>query len=121
MTKTRTFIIGALVLSLLAFGIVALASNGFGKGAAQDQAGNGSYMQERDSDGDGIINCNDPDWTRPLDGTGYGAMNGGGAHDGAGQGLRHGMGNGAHNGSGQGEGRHGRGMGAGNGTCREVE
>lgn len=121
MSKTRTFIVGALLLSLLAFGIVALASNGFWKGATQDQAGNGSYMQERDSDGDGIINCNDPDWTRPLDGTGYGAMNGGHAQAGSGQGSHQGFGNDTHNGSGQGEGRYGRGMGAGNGACRQME
>ena len=114
MTRTKTLIVGMLVLSLLAFGIVALAANGFGKGGSPDQAGAGSgtYLQERDSDGDGIMNCDDPDWTRPLDGSGYGAMNGNGAHDGSGQGLRHGMGNGAHDGLGQGIQR-------GHGSCSE--
>ena len=118
MTRTKSLIIGMLVLSLLAFGIVAVAANGFGKGGSQgQQAGDGAYLQQRDSDGDGIMNCDDPDWTQPLDGSG--AMNGGGTHDGAGQGLRHGTGNGAHDGSGQGEGRHGRGSGTGDGSCME--
>jgi len=114
MTKTKSLIIGMLVLSLLAFGIVAVAANGLGKSGPTDQAGagTGTYLQERDSDGDGIMNCDDPDWTRPLDGSGYGTMNGNGAHDGSGQGLRHGMGNGAHDGSGQGIQR-----GYGSGTC----
>ncbi len=113
MTRTKTLIIGVLVLSLLAFGIVAIAANGFGKGGQTDQAraGAGSYLQQRDSDGDGIMNCDDPDWTRPLDGSGYEAMNGSCAQDGTGQGLHHGMGNGAHDGSGQ-AGQRGYGSGA---------
>ncbi len=120
MTRTKTIIIGILLLTLLAFGLVALAGGGFGRGSAPDKPGAGVCMQERDSDGDGIPNCDDPDWTRPLDGTGYGAMNcphdgargeqGNGPHDGrgfrqgdcprdgsgGGRGMHRGYGNGAH-------------------------
>ena len=87
MTRTKTLVIGMLVLTLLVFGLVALAGNGVGKGGYSEQSGTGIYAQERDSDGDGILNCNDPDWTRPLDGTGYG------------QGAQHRYGNGARAGS----------------------
>lgn len=31
----------------------------------------GWFQWMRDADGDGIPNCLDPDWVRPLDGTGY--------------------------------------------------
>jgi hypothetical protein len=36
-----------------------------------DQNGDGINDLYRDADNDGIPNCQDPDWTRPLDGTGY--------------------------------------------------
>ncbi len=36
-----------------------------------DQNGDGVNDLMRDADGDGIPNCQDPDWTRPQDGTGY--------------------------------------------------
>lgn len=105
MTKTKTIVIGTLVLTLLAFGLVALAGSGFGRGVPSDKPGAGLYMQDRDSDGDGIPNCDDPDWTRPLDGTGYGAMNGDGLHGGTGYGqgdcYRDGSGRGMHRGYGQ--------------------
>ncbi len=89
MTKTKTIIAGILVLSLLTFGLVALAGNGFGRGGYVDGTGSAQYLQERDSDGDGILNCDDPDWSQPLDGSGYGAMswNGIGSHDGTGYGA----------------------------------
>jgi hypothetical protein len=35
-----------------------------------DQNGDGINDFQRDHDGDGIPNCQDPDWTRPEDGTG---------------------------------------------------
>jgi hypothetical protein len=35
-----------------------------------DQNGDGINDSLRDSDNDGIPNCQDPDWTRPQDGTG---------------------------------------------------
>lgn len=36
-----------------------------------DQNGDGINDLYRDHDNDGIPNCQDPDWTRPQDGTGY--------------------------------------------------
>lgn len=36
-----------------------------------DEDGDGINDLARDADNDGIPNCIDPDWTRPLDGTGY--------------------------------------------------
>jgi hypothetical protein len=36
-----------------------------------DENGDGINDAARDADGDGIPNGQDPDWTRPLDGTGY--------------------------------------------------
>ena len=94
------------MVSLLAVGVVALAENGFGgKGsadwAAARAAGECSCDGERDMDGDGIPNCEDPDFVRPLDGSGYGQMQG------YGRGLRDGSGNGVCDGSGYGHGAHG--------------
>jgi hypothetical protein len=34
------------------------------------------YQWMRDDDGDGIPNCQDPDWTKPEDGAGYGTFGG---------------------------------------------
>ena len=64
MTKARKLIVGLLMVSLLAVGVVALAENGFGgKGsddwAAARAAGECSCDDERDMDGDGISNCDD--------------------------------------------------------------
>ena len=36
-----------------------------------DEDGDGISDFARDHDNDGIPNCQDPDWTRPQDGTGY--------------------------------------------------
>jgi len=36
-----------------------------------DENGDGINDAARDADGDGIPNCQDPDWTKPLDGSGY--------------------------------------------------
>jgi len=36
-----------------------------------DQDGDGINDFQRDHDSDGIPNCQDPDWTKPEDGTGY--------------------------------------------------
>lgn len=109
MTKMRKLIVGALVLSLLAVGLVAIAGNGFGgKGtdewAAARGTGECSLQQSQDSDGDGILNCEDEDWTRPLDGTGFKHMQS------QGEGLRDGSGNKAGNGvcDGSGNGKHNR-------------
>ncbi len=89
MTKTKAIIAGILLLSLFAFGLIALAGNGFGRGGYADRTGTAQYLQERDSDGDGTLNCDDPDWSPPLDGSGYGAMSwsGSGPHDGTGSGF----------------------------------
>ncbi len=94
MTKMKTLVLGLVLLSLLAVGLIAVAGNGAGGSTAAAKPGSGTYMQTRDADGDGIPNCSDPDWTRPLDGTGFGAHhgNGSGPHDGTGQGARRGMG-----------------------------
>jgi hypothetical protein len=48
------------------------------KTAFVDENGDGINDLAKDADGDGIPNCQDPDWTRPLDGSGYMAqhMNG---------------------------------------------
>jgi len=47
-----------------------------------DENGDGINDLNRDHDNDGIPNCQDPDWKRPQDGTGYknqfGKANGGG-------------------------------------------
>ena len=39
-----------------------------------DENGDGINDFARDADGDGIPNCQDPDWSRPLDGSGYKAQ-----------------------------------------------
>jgi len=36
-----------------------------------DQNGDGINDFQRDHDNDGILNCQDPDWTKPEDGTGF--------------------------------------------------
>jgi hypothetical protein len=48
-----------------------------------DENGDGINDRARDADGDGIPNCQDPDWTRPLDGSGYQARAGQGKMGGA--------------------------------------
>jgi len=56
-----------------------------------DQNGDGISDLLRDHDNDGIPNCQDADWTRPQNGTGYQSRNGqGGERMGAGNGLHHG-------------------------------
>jgi type II secretory pathway pseudopilin PulG len=44
-----------------------------------DENGDGINDLARDADGDGIPNCQDPDWTRPLDGSGAKTQAGKGA------------------------------------------
>ena len=88
MNRMRSLIVGLAIVSLLAVGIVAVAGNEFGRSATWkgSQAGDCS-LYERDADGDGILNSDDPDWTRPLDGSGYGSRRGGGMGQGARRGL----------------------------------
>ena len=77
MKRLRNWIAGFTVAALLAVGVVALAGNGFGSNdqtadARQNAAAN-CALHKRDADGDGILNADDPDWVRPMDGTGHGA------------------------------------------------
>jgi hypothetical protein len=110
MTKIRKLIVGLLVLSLLAVGLVAVAGNGLGGKGSDDwtaarATGECSMQQSQDSDGDGIPNCEDEDWVRPLDGTGFKHMQGQGQalQDGSGNGRGGGMRNGTCDGSGYGK------------------
>jgi len=115
MNKMRNWLVGLTIVSLLAVGVVAVAGNGFGASANWEpqQAATGDCdLHERDTDGDGILNSEDPDWVRPLDGSGYGECQGYGQNlfenrpmDGSGFGARQGggmgqgIGGGSHAGS----------------------
>lgn len=46
-----------------------------------DENGDGINDLAKDADGDGIPNCQDPDWTRPLDGSGTMAQHKNGQSD----------------------------------------
>jgi hypothetical protein len=76
------------------------------RGRFVDRNGDGVCDHFRDADNDGIPNCQDPDWKRPQDGTGYKHAFG-----------RHGRG--FHGGSAWSEGsfRNGRGSGRGSAVC----
>jgi hypothetical protein len=80
MKTVRNWIVGLTVVALLAVGVVALAGNGFGGSTSNwspRQAATGDCdLRERDADGAGILNCEDPDWARPTDGSGYGEAKG---------------------------------------------
>jgi len=79
MNKIRNLIVGLTLVSLLAVGVVAVAGSGFGASTTfepQQAATGDCSLQERDSDGDGILNSEDSDWVRPLDGSGYGEKQG---------------------------------------------
>ena len=109
MTKARKLIVGLLMVSLLAVGLVALAENGFGGKGSADWAAARAAEEctcdgERDMDEDGIPNCEDLDFVRPLNGSGYGQMQGNGQslRDGSGSSQGKGMRNGACDGSGGG-------------------
>lgn len=113
MKKIKTVVISILALSILVVGLAVFAGNGYGAGStvqgAKQTDGTQFFLNQQDSDGDGIINCDDPDWVAPMDGTGYGAMNGQGQRlgDGSGLGSAHGYGQRLADGSG---------LGCGNGT-----
>ena len=107
MNKMRNWIVGLTLVSLLAVGVVAVAGNGLGSSASwqpQQAATGDCSLHERDADGDGILNSEDTDWVRPLDGSGYGTGQGSrsgirpmdgsglGSHQGGGRGLRTGSG-----------------------------
>lgn len=74
MNTVKNWIVGLTTVALLGVGVVALAGNGFGgsESTAPLQAAAGTCLNERDHDGDGILNVDDEDWARPLDGNGYG-------------------------------------------------
>ena len=79
MNKIRNLIVGLTLVSLLAVGVVAVAGSGFGASTTfepQRALTGDCDLQERDSDGDGILNSEDSDWVRPLDGSGYGERKG---------------------------------------------
>ena len=118
MKKIMTVVISILALSILVVGLAAFAGNGFGSGSAVP-AGNQTtetrlYLNQYDADGDGVLNCDDPDWQASMDGTGYGAENGQGQRlgDGSGLGSAHGYGQRLADGSGLGRGN-------GTGVCTE--
>jgi len=108
MTKMRNWMVGLAAVALLAVGAVALAGNGFGSNDSwiPAQASTGDCdLHERDADGDGILNSEDTDWERPLDGSGYGlgqGANGSGSRplDGTGFGAGQNAGQGQQNCSG---------------------
>ena len=88
--RTKTLILALLAISLLAIGVFAMA-HGFGRNDPGDWHCSGPtedcpYGAERDADGDGIVNCADEDWSRPLDGSGYGQSAGYGLQSGYGRG-----------------------------------
>ncbi len=84
----------------------AKAGKGQGKGARfhgfVDEDGDGINDNLRDADGDGIANCQDKDWVRPMDGTGIGAKAGKGARGGRGFGKGNTGGNSGPGGNGAG-------------------
>ena len=100
MNKMKTVIISVLAVSILVIGLAALAGNQFGAGsmaqASRQTDGACLYLNQCDADGDDIPNCDDADWEAPMDGTGYGAMNGNGRRvcDGTGYGTMNGLGRG---------------------------
>jgi len=98
MNKMNTVVISILAVTILVIGLVAFAGNRFGAGSIAQAPGQTDrtclHLNQYDADGDGILNCEDDDWEAPMDGTGYGAMNGNGQRLGNGSGLGRGNGNG---------------------------
>lgn len=105
MNKIRNLIVGLTLVSLIAVGVVAVAGNEFGASTTfepQKAATGDCNLNERDADGDGILNSEDADWARPTDGSGYGQRRGdagSGPMDGSGFGARQGGGLGQRSGS----------------------
>lgn len=92
----------ALAIGLVAF-VFTLAAN-TASAQTTPAPGKGNTQQKWgsfDDDGDGIINCQDPDYVRPMDGTGkkLGKMHGGQSVNGKGN---HGMGSAGCTGTGTG-------------------
>lgn len=75
MNKTKTWIIGLTLAALMMAGVAVLAGNGFGVGSSdrlQQTNPADTCTCDQDDDGDGILNSEDTDWIRSLDGTGAG-------------------------------------------------
>ena len=74
MSKMNRWIVGLMILALLAVGGAALASSGFaGRGAGNQAACPADVdgaLCDADADGDGIVNAEDADWVCPEDGSG---------------------------------------------------
>ncbi|HUT87509.1 MAG TPA: hypothetical protein VMX15_05445 [Candidatus Heimdallarchaeota archaeon] len=90
--RTKTLVLALLAISLLVVGVFAMA-HGLGRGETADWHCSGPiedcpYGAERDADGDGIVNCADEDWSRPLAGSGYGQSAEYGLRNGSGYGPR---------------------------------
>ena len=109
LTKKSTLLalVSVMVLGLMVTGVVGLAGgNGPADGSCDDP-------MQRDHDGDGVLNCNDEDWTPPEDGSGYGATGEKGQGPGRSEG-RYGSGDGNCDGNGP-HGNRGQGRGQGKG------
>jgi len=110
MKKIKTVTISILALSILVIGLAVFAGNGYGARSAvqgtNQTDGTQLLLNQQDSDGDGIINCENNDWVASLDGTGYSEANGQGQRLGDGSGLSsaHGHGQRLADGSGMGRG-----------------
>lgn len=74
--KLRNWIVGLMLVALLAAGVVVLAGNGYGRGDSANTescpAQAGGSLCLADADGDGTLNSEDPDWICPTDGSGCG-------------------------------------------------
>ena len=112
MSRMKNWMVALALVSLLAVGVVALAGNGFGTTAGLGTPiATGPCACDLDDDGDGVPNSVDPDWVRPLDGSGYGRGAGYGLGMSADRPLN-GTGYGAQQGGGQ-----NNGLGTCDGTC----
>lgn len=75
--KVLVVVVALMVLSSLGFSFGDFQGKGARRGGGTgdcrfvDENGDGINDNFRDHDGDGIPNHDDPDWTRPGDGTGY--------------------------------------------------
>ena len=63
----RTFAFAAVMLAIFVLAVPSVM-------AGEGRAIYNNYQWLRDADGDGIPNCDDPDYVAPKDGTGYGKV-----------------------------------------------
>jgi hypothetical protein len=72
----RKWIVGLVAVALLAAGVAVLAGNGFGRSNSANTescpAAISGSLCDKDDDGDGILNSEDPDWICPVDESGCG-------------------------------------------------